>query len=165
MDWLIEMDWRTIFSFCAVAISAFVLARMLAADAVTAELFHDHNYSEEDRFLIRFDNPTRRSLLLNKVKLLEPLYDQVLIGPKDSDVRADLRRAYRDQGDSENLIGVYARIPPRDKAELEVSFQRKNTGFSCEFVWSTHLPKRVRWWLPRKLNYGADTLTNMRMAR
>ena len=155
----------TVLSFFALVVSALAYARTLALDAVTAELFVEREPSGTSHFVLVIDNPTRRSLLLNKVRLRTPSPDQVGIAPKDSEIRDDLYRAYQDPGDEENLLSVYLRVPPCDKAELQVNFQRNDTGFSCQLVWSPHLPRRVRWLLPKKLDYDANTLTNMRMAR
>lgn len=97
------MDWEALFAFFAVVVSVLAYFRMMAAEAVTAEFFFNPGGSGENAGVIVIDNPTRRSLLLNKICIRQPTPDQVGIAPKNSEVLADLYRAYKDIGDSEDL--------------------------------------------------------------
>lgn len=157
-----------LFSF---AIAAIALLRTVIASAPSVDLVaRPTKYDESVEFLINIQNPTRRSILVERVSVVEPDRNEVFVGPKDMTMTGTIRRAIADEKVSNStLYSVFILIPPSESRTLHVHFLVEpddgfTHGFFCYFIWSRTINKIERMFYPNKLKYSKEDLDGLVIA-
>jgi len=166
-DW--TMDWlNTTVAALALGISVAAFFRTLFLDKVVADLVFvwDATLDQVMGKLV-IENPLRHSIYLSGIRFEEPARKDIVVRIVGSGLHDVISDAYHEVMSSNNAVAVIdARIPPKDKLEIELDIQKERTGLRFTFEWATATPWTVKFLMPRSRKYSAlDIDIMMRAAK
>ena len=143
------MDWfNLVISSIAVGISAAAFWRTLFLDRVEADLLFEWEPTlgrAVGKLVI--DNPLRQSVYLRSIRFQTPPRQDIRLSPEGSGLHDVVSDAYEESVSNEDdVVVINVRIPPNEKAVLNMHIKKDDTDLTFSFEWSKAKP-----WLARSL--------------